>query len=92
MDRMPTLKVALRALRRNRIGIPALKASLRDLRGARTYFFNGWSACKHARQDDLSPAQRRERLRVMASCKRGCLKAARLCAEIEIRILKEQLK
>jgi hypothetical protein len=72
--------------------IRKLKAALRTARYAKGQAFRAWEIAKHVTQDDLSPRERRQRLRRLAAAKRGCLKAARLCAAIEIHILAPEME
>jgi hypothetical protein len=71
----------------NEDDIRKLQAGLRQMRTAKGRVFQAWEISKHTVQDDISPRQRRQRLRLMASSKRLCLRIARRCADLEIRIL-----
>jgi hypothetical protein len=72
--------------------IRRLKGNLRTARRAQAKAFLAWRIVKAMVQDDLSPTDRRQRLRAIAASKRVCLKAARTCAAIELRILSTEME
>jgi hypothetical protein len=70
----------------------ALRADLRNARSARTKLFNAWKRARAVGPDDLSLHDRKRRRRLVLASKGQCLRVARQCADLELRILKAQME